>query len=100
MAKDNSAKTKLQPKSPTAPAAQSLRDGFGVGIMRIAKTNPDVVCLCADLTESVRMQEFAEKYPERYFQIGIAEQNMAGIAAGLALSGKIAFMGSFASFQP
>ncbi len=95
------AKTKtIKPK--TAPAANevSLRDGFGSAIVKLGKANPDILCLCADLTESVRMQDFADKFPERYFQTGIAEQNMAGIATGLALTGKVPFIGSFACFQP
>lgn len=79
---------------------KSIRDGFGWGLLKVAASNPDVIALSADLTESVRMHEFAQKYPERFFQTGVAEQNMAGVAAGLALTGKIPYIGSFASFSP
>ncbi len=76
------------------------RDGFGQGLLELGKTNPDVVALCGDLVESIRVQAFAEAYPERYFEMGVAEQNMAGVAAGLALSGKIPFISSYAVFSP
>ncbi|MFQ5493414.1 MAG: transketolase family protein [Candidatus Dojkabacteria bacterium] len=79
---------------------QAIRDGFGEGFLTIGAKNPDVVGLNADLTESLRMHRFRDKYPERFFQVGIAEQNMACIAAGLALSGKIPYIGSFANFSP
>ncbi len=77
-----------------------IRDGFGDALVQLGDEDKNVVALCADLTSSVRMSKFSDKYPDRFFQVGIAEQNMAGVAAGLALSGKIPFMGSFASFQP
>ncbi|KXK25877.1 MAG: 1-deoxy-D-xylulose-5-phosphate synthase [candidate division WS6 bacterium OLB20] len=77
-----------------------IRDGFGEGFLNIGAAIPDVIGLNADLTESVRMHLFEEKYPERFFQVGICEQNMAGVAAGMALSGKIPYMGSFANFSP
>lgn len=76
------------------------RDGFGQGLLELGKFNPDVVALCGDLVESIRVQAFAEAYPERYFEMGVAEQNMAGVAAGLALSGKIPFISSYAVFNP
>jgi transketolase len=76
------------------------RDGFGEGLVLAAAANTDVVGLTADLTESTRMNGFAEKYADRFFQIGVAEQNMMGIAAGLALSGKIPFISSYATFSP
>lgn len=79
---------------------KSIRDGFGEGLLMNAEKNPDIVALSADLTESVRMHWFADKYKERFFQTGICEQNMAGVAAGMALSGKIPFIGSFANFSP
>lgn len=82
------------------PELKSIRDGFGEGFMEAGEKNSQVLGLSADLTESVRMQEFAERYSRRFFQVGIAEQNMAGIAAGLALSGFIPYTGSFACFQP
>ncbi|MDO8650337.1 MAG: transketolase family protein [Candidatus Berkelbacteria bacterium] len=76
------------------------RDGFGQGLLELGKSNPNVVALCGDLVESIRVQAFAEAYPERYFEMGVAEQNMAGVAAGLALSGKIPFTSSYAVFSP
>jgi len=90
--------TTKQPNNSTTET--SIRDGFGRGLLKVAKLYPEIVALSADLTESVRMQDFEKKYPEHFFQVGIAEQNMAGIAAGLALSGYIPFIGSFACFQP
>lgn len=76
------------------------RDGFGAGLLALGKSNQEVVALCGDLVESVRMDSFAAAYPERYIEMGVAEQNMAGVAAGLALSGKIPFMASYAVFSP
>src|SRR3989344_1382384 len=76
------------------------RDGFGEGLFELGKINPNVVALCGDLVESTRVQKFADAYPERYFEMGVAEQNMAGVAAGLALSGKIPFIASYAVFCP
>ena len=76
------------------------RDGFGQGLLELGKNNPDIIALCGDLVESIRVQAFAEAYPERYFEMGVAEQNMAGVAAGLALSGKIPFISSYAVFNP
>lgn len=78
---------------------QSTRDGFGKGLLKAGK-NPNVVVVCADLTESTRVEWFAKKYPKRFVQVGVAEQNMMGIAAGLAKEGKIAFASSFAVFNP
>ncbi|MBW3019521.1 transketolase family protein [Candidatus Woesearchaeota archaeon] len=78
---------------------KATRDGFGEGIMQIAR-NPKIVVLTADLRESVRVNKFAEKYPKRFIECGVAEQNMAGVAAGLALNGKIPFITSFATFSP
>ncbi len=80
-------------------APKNIRDGFGEGLMALGK-NPKVLALSADLAESVRMEEFSRSFPQRFLQMGIAEQNMAAVAAGLALSGYIPFIGSFASFQP
>lgn len=62
------------------------RDGFGEGLVELGRNNPDVVALCGDLVESTRVQAFAEAFPERYFEMGVAEQNMAGVAAGLSLA--------------
>lgn len=79
---------------------KTIRDGFGDGLVELGKQNQDVVALTADLASSLKMVSFAEKYPERFIEVGIAEQNMAGVAAGLALSGRIPYMGTFSSFQP
>lgn len=76
------------------------RNGFGEGLVLAAAANNDVVGLSADLTESTRMNGFAAKYADRFFQVGVAEQNMMGIAAGLALSGKVPFISSYATFSP
>lgn len=78
----------------------SCRDGFGKALVELAQNNNDIVALSADLTESTRVEAFAEKFSERFIEVGVAEQNMAGIAAGLALSGKIPFMTSYAVFSP
>lgn len=74
------------------------RSGFGVGLVEAAKANPNVVGLVADLTPSLKMGDFAKQFPERFFQCGIAEANMCGVAAGLAITGKVPFIGSFAEF--
>lgn len=79
---------------------QSIRDGFGQGLLDLAGQNKDVVALTADLGSSLKMDDFKKMYPNRFIEVGIAEQNMAGIAAGLALEGKIPYAGTFASFQP
>ncbi len=75
------------------------RSGFGAGLAELGKSNPDVVALCADLTGSLKMDEFKDNYPERFFQIGIAEANMICIAAGMTIGGKIPFTGTFANFS-
>ncbi len=77
---------------------KDTRSGFGAGLLELGKQNENVVALCADLTGSVKMDAFAKEFPERFFQAGIAEANMIGVGAGLALSGKVAFVGSFAAF--
>lgn len=76
------------------------RNGYGDALLELAEKNNDIVVLTGDLAESTRVLKFAEKYPERFFEIGVAEQNMMGIAAGLALSGKIPFVSSYAVFSP
>ncbi len=76
------------------------RNGFGEGLVLAAEENQNVVGLTGDLVESTRMDGFAKKFPERFFEMGVAEQNMAGVAAGLALSGKIPFISSYATFSP
>lgn len=78
---------------------KDTRSGFGAGLLEAGRRNKDVVALCADLTGSVKMDSFAQEFPERMVQCGIAEADMIGIAAGLALSGKVAFAGSFAAFS-
>ena len=78
---------------------KDTRSGFGAGLVEAGRRNKDVVALCADLTGSVKMDLFAQEFPERMIQCGIAEADMIGIAAGLALSGKVAFAGSFAAFS-
>lgn len=76
------------------------RKGFGEGLVLAAQDNKNIVGLCADLTESTRMQAFAEKFPERFVEIGVAEQNLATIASGMAAAGKIPFISSYATFSP
>ncbi len=78
---------------------KATRDGFGAGLHAIGQQNPDVVALCADLIGSLKMQAFIKDFPERFFQVGVAEANMMGIAAGLATGGKIPFTGTFANFS-
>lgn len=80
--------------------ARPTRDGFGEGLVLAGDANRNVVALCADLVESTRVETFAKKYPDRYFELGVAEQNMATIAAGLGISGKIPFIASYATFSP
>lgn len=76
------------------------RNGYGDGLLEVAEKNPNVVVLTGDLVESTRALGFAKKYPERFVECGVAEQNMAGIAAGLALAGKIPFISGYAVFSP
>ncbi len=78
---------------------KDTRSGFGIGLHELGKQNPNVVALCADLTGSLKMDAFKKDFPERFFQIGIAEANMMGIAAGLTIGGKIPFTGTFANFS-
>ena len=79
--------------------SQDTRSGFGAGLTALGRTNPNVVALCADLIGSLKMNQFIEENPERFFQVGIAEANMMGIAAGLTIGGKIPFTGTFANFS-
>lgn len=74
------------------------RSGFGDGLTELGKTHENVVALCADLTGSLKMTDFKNNHPERFFQVGIAEANMMGMAAGLTIGGKIPFAGTFANF--
>ena len=78
---------------------KDTRSGFGAGLLELGKINNNVVALCADLTGSLKMDAFEKKYPNRFFQIGIAEANMMGIAAGMTIGGKIPFTGTFANFS-
>ena len=78
---------------------KDTRSGFGAGLTQLGRTNPNVLALCADLTGSLNMTDFQNENPERFFQIGIAEANMIGIAAGMTIGGKIPFTGTFANFS-
>ena len=78
---------------------KDTRSGFGAGLAELGKTNPDVVALCADLTGSLKMDAFAKENTDRFFQVGIAEANMIGLAAGMTIGGKIPFTGTFANFS-
>ena len=78
---------------------KDTRSGFGAGLLELGRSNPNVVGLCADLTGSLKMDGFEKECPERFFQIGIAEANMMGIAAGMTIGGKIPFTGTFANFS-
>ncbi len=78
---------------------KDTRSGFGEGLLEIGKQNKDVVALCADLTGSLKMNAFQDAFPERFFQVGIAEANMMGIAAGMTIGGKIPYTGTFANFS-
>ncbi|MGM0479653.1 MAG: transketolase family protein [Bacteroidota bacterium] len=78
---------------------KDTRSGFGEGLLELGKENSDVVALCADLTGSLKMNAFQDAFPERFFQVGIAEANMMGIAAGMTIGGKIPFTGTFANFS-
>ena len=86
-------------KSYTYTEKKDTRSGFGAGLVELGRTNPNVVALCADLIGSLKMNQFIDENPERFFQIGIAEANMMGIAAGLTIGGKIPFTGTFANFS-
>lgn len=78
---------------------KDTRSGFGAGLLEAGKQNPNVVALCADLTGSVKMDAFKAAFPERFVQVGIAEANMMGLAAGMTIGGKIPFTGTFANFS-
>lgn len=78
---------------------KDTRSGFGAGLLELGRKNPNVVGLCADLTGSLKMDAFKKEFPERFFQVGIAEANMMGLAAGMTIGGKIPFTGTFANFS-
>ena len=82
------------------PELALTRDGFGKALLELGENNKEVVALCADLAESTRMLAFKEKYPDRYIEVGVAEQNLAALASGLANYGKIPFIASYATFSP
>jgi len=86
-------------KTYTYTEKKDTRSGFGAGLAELGKTNKNVVALCADLIGSLKMDKFIEENPERFFQVGIAEANMMGLAAGLTIGGKIPFTGTFANFS-
>jgi transketolase len=86
-------------KTYTNTGNKDTRSGFGAGLTELGKTNENVVALCADLTGSLKMDEFKANHPERFFQVGIAEANMIGLAAGMTIGGKIPFTGTFANFS-
>ncbi len=86
-------------KKYTNTGNKDTRSGFGAGLTELGQTNENVVALCADLTGSLKMDDFKKNHPERFFQIGIAEANMIGIAAGMTIGGKIPFTGTFANFS-
>ncbi|MDG4714256.1 transketolase family protein [Winogradskyella marincola] len=86
-------------KTYTNTGSKDTRSGFGAGLTELGQTNENVVALCADLTGSLKMDEFKANHPERFFQVGIAEANMIGMAAGMTIGGKIPFTGTFANFS-
>ncbi|RZF59531.1 transketolase family protein [Sphingobacterium corticibacterium] len=86
-------------KKYTYTESKDTRSGFGAGLLEAGRQNENVVALCADLIGSLKMNDFIKEFPERFFQIGIAEANMMGIAAGLTIGGKIPFTGTFANFS-
>ncbi|MDX5346503.1 MAG: transketolase family protein [Hymenobacteraceae bacterium] len=86
-------------KEYTYTEKKDTRSGFGAGLLELGRTNPNVVGLCADLTGSLKMDAFQKEFPERFFQVGIAEANMIGLAAGMTIGGKIPFTGTFANFS-
>ena len=79
---------------------RATREGYGEGLLIAGAENPNVVVLSADLTESTRAEAFSKKFPDRFFEMGVAEQNMAAVAAGLGVSGKIPFISSYSTFSP
>ncbi|MBK6814102.1 MAG: transketolase family protein [Saprospiraceae bacterium] len=83
----------------TVSGKKATRDGFGAGLLEVGRTNSDVLALTADLLGSLKMDDFKKEFPERFFQMGIAEANMMGVAAGMATVGKIPYTGTFANFS-
>ncbi len=94
-------KLKLNPKIFNEDCEQvPIRKGFGLGLLKAGEENKNVVALCADLTESTQMNLFAEKFPKRFVEIGVAEQNLVTVSSGMAAMGKIPFCSSYAMFSP
>ncbi len=92
---------KLNPKVFDEDVEQkATREGYGEGLVELGEKNPNVIVLTADLSESTKADGFEKKFPQRFFECGVAEQNMAAIAAGLGISGKIPFISSYATFSP
>ena len=89
----------IEMKKYTYTEKKDTRSGFGDGLTELGRENKDIVALCADLTGSLKMDQFAKENPERFFQVGIAEANMMGLAAGMTIGGKIPFTGTFANFS-
>src|SRR5690554_4168626 len=85
-------------KKYTYTEKKDTRSGFGAGLLEVGKKNQNVVALCADLIGSLKMDAFIEEFPERFYQVGIAEANMIGLAAGMTIGGKIPYTGTFANF--
>jgi len=83
----------------TNRGSRDTRSGFGEALVELGRENPKIVALCADLIGSLKMNEFAKEFPERFFEVGIAEANMIGLAAGMTIGGKIPFTGTFANFS-
>lgn len=90
----------LAPDAITKPLQKPTRDGFGTGLVEAAQHNEHIVGLCADLVESTRMLEFKKQFPDRYIEMGVQEQNMAGVAAGMSQEGFVPFIASYATFSP
>ncbi len=88
---ENEIKTTTMLDKIVSTGKKATRDGFGAGLLEVGRQNDQVVALCADLVGSLKMQPFIDEFPNRFFQVGIAEANMMGIAAGLATGGKIPF---------
>ena len=81
-------------------AQEPIRAGFGRGLLEAGKQHENVVAVCADLTDSTKMSEFAKAFPERFVEIGIGEQNLATLGSGLAAMGKVPYVSSYAAFSP
>lgn len=97
---NSEAKLNIDLFNPDKIEQRPIRDGYGEGLIIAGEDDANVVVLCADLTESTRSEPFQKKFPNRFFEIGVAEQNLATIAAGLGVSGKIPFISSYAAFSP